>query len=434
MSNMLFALADGRWFDFPGLAMAGTDGSPRAPKGEELIPLPPGATLTMMPGLAPIGLDKADGSPVLLPENPYGGGEPVYALAALLPQGFTRLLCPATEDKDTPLPLLGYTAVGMDNGRLVVAAQQTDEHKRWHPRYFNTPQLPRLTQERLDEFPDNRLIRQLAHCALEYGCFTAQNIFYRRWEGGIPASPVCNADCLGCISLQPSQCCPSPQQRISFRPRAEEIGEIALAHLRYAADAIVSFGQGCEGEPSLNHKAIAEAICQVRRQTRRGRFNINTNAGDCQAIHALLEAGMDSMRVSIFSPLPEEYAAYHRPCGYGLPQVRESLFLAREYRRPTALNLLAYPGFSDDPRRLAALVDLVRETGVAQIQLRNLNCGPALMAPFLADSHGEGMLFFIDELRRLLPGVQIGSYTHGNAEGNSGGAVRRVPGKRKKTR
>ncbi|MCR4963051.1 MAG: radical SAM protein [Firmicutes bacterium] len=434
MSSMLFALEDGRWFDFPGLAMAGADRSPRAPRRQELIPLPAGATLTMMPGLAPVGLNKADGSPVVLSQDPYGGGGPVYALAALLPQGFTRLLCPATEEKDLPLPLLGYTAVGMEKGRLVVAARQTDEHKKWHPRYFNTPELARLTEERIAEFPDNRLIRHLAHCALEYGCFTAQNIFYRRWEGGIPASPVCNAQCLGCISLQPSQCCPSPQQRIAFRPHAEEIAEIALAHLRHAADAIVSFGQGCEGEPSLNHTAIAEAIRRVRRQTRRGSFNINTNAGDTQAIHALLEAGMDSLRVSMFSPLPEEYAAYHRPCGYGLAQVRESLLLAKEYRRPASLNLLVYPGFSDDPRRLDALTDLVGETGVAQIQLRNLNCGPALMTPFLADSQGMGMLRFIEELGRRLPQVQIGSYTHAGQNGPAGVAARRVQAQRKSRR
>ncbi|MEG2212396.1 MAG: radical SAM protein, partial [Clostridiales bacterium] len=243
-------------------------------------------------------------------------------------------------------------------------------------------------------------------------CFTAQNIFYRRWEGGIPASPVCNADCLGCISLQASECCPSPQQRINFTPTAAEMTEIAVAHLQQAEDAIISFGQGCEGEPSLNYPAIAETLRQIRHKTPRGIVNINTNAGHTEAIAALLTAGMDSFRVSIFSPIAAEYAAYHRPCGYELKDVVRSLKLMAQAHRPTALNLLAYPGFTDDQRRLDALIALVREAEIKQIQIRNLNCGPALMRDFVADSWGMGMRQMIERLKDQLPGVQIGNYTH----------------------
>ena len=60
------------------------------------------------------------------------------------------------------------------------------------------------------QMPENCIITQLAHCALEYSCFTAQNIFYRRYEGGIPVSNACNAACVGCISEQAADCCPSP--------------------------------------------------------------------------------------------------------------------------------------------------------------------------------------------------------------------------------
>ena len=41
---------------------------------------------------------------------------------------------------------------------------------------------------------------------------------------------------------------------------------------------MVSFGQGCEGEPSLAFEVIAAAIAEMRRQTRRGLININTSA------------------------------------------------------------------------------------------------------------------------------------------------------------
>ncbi len=430
MADLLFAREDGQWFDFPPLGMAGAAGSHLIqPVKPDLIPLPEGATLTMMPQLAPVGIDKENGEFLLLDYNPYKKKkERIYAVAALLPQGFSRLLCPGVEDSDAVLPLLGYTAVGVENGKLVVAAKQTDEHKRWHPRYFNTPELAAKVEARKKEFPDNRIIRQLAHCSLEYGCFTAQNIFYRRWEGGIPASPVCNADCLGCISLQPSECCPSPQQRIDFTPTAGEMTEIAVAHLRQAEDGIISFGQGCEGEPSLNYPAISQALPEIRRQTKRGLLNINTNAGNTEAIEALLEAGMDSFRVSIFSPIEAEYAAYHRPCGYGLPQVVASLKKIAAAGRPAALNLLAYPGFTDDSRRLDALVELAREGQVKQIQIRNLNCGPALMKPFVADSWGMGMRQYIGRLQDLLPQVQIGNYTH-SKQGNKGASGKNASGK-----
>ncbi|MCL1906185.1 MAG: radical SAM protein, partial [Clostridiales bacterium] len=292
MADMLFARPDGQWFDFPPLELAGMAGNRLTrPTKADLIPLPKGATLTMMPLSAPYGVDKESGEFLLLEENPYKKKpEPVYALAALLPQGFTRLLLPAAAPANAPLPLLGYTAVGVENGKLMVAAHPTDEHEHWHPKHYNTPQLPRLIEGRLREHPQNSILQQLAYCAKEYGCFTAQNIFYRRFEGGIPVSAACNAACLGCISQQPAECCPSPQRRISVPPTAEEIAEVAIPHLELSEAAIISFGQGCEGEPTLEYPLLCRAIRQIRGKTGLGLININTNAGDTKAIAALLEA------------------------------------------------------------------------------------------------------------------------------------------------
>ncbi|MCL1816924.1 MAG: radical SAM protein [Clostridiales bacterium] len=421
MADMLFARPDGQWFDFPPLMMAASSGRRLVcPSKADLIPLPAGATLTMMPLAAPYGFDKENGEFLLLAENPYKKKtEPIYALAALLPQGFTRLLLPASTPvpSEKPLPLLGYTAVGIEKGKIMVAAHATDKHESWHPKYYNTPELPQLIEQRLKEYPANSILRQLAYCSQEYGCFTAQNIFYRRFEGGIPVSPNCNASCLGCISLQPAQCCPSPQRRISAPPTAEEIAEVAIPHLELAKMPIVSFGQGCEGEPSLQYSTLARAIRHIRSQTPRGVININTNAGDSQAIASLLEAGLDSLRVSLFSPFAAEYAAYHRPRDFGLAQVKQSLRLAKEARRPIALNLLTYPGFTDHESRYEALCEFIAETGVSQIQLRNLNIDPAVMVPFCADSWGIGLRNFITRLQTALPELAIGSYSKaGKAE------------------
>jgi pyruvate-formate lyase-activating enzyme len=378
---------------------------------KELIPLPEGATLIMMPLAKPWGFNCQTGQFEALESNPYlKDKQPIWAMAALLPQGFTRTLLPAASLAEQPLPLLGYTAVGMKKNRLMVAAVATDEHEAWHPQKYNTPDLAERLQQKLKQFPENRILKQLAFCAEKYGCFTAQNIFYRRLEGGIPVSPFCNADCLGCISLQPSECCPSPQNRLDFVPMVREIVEVAVPHLQNK-QAIISFGQGCEGEPTQQAQLIADSIRKIREQTDQGLININTNAGDPRAITKVCQAGVDSLRVSLFSPLEEEYLRYHRP-QYDLSDVKKSLEIARQYHVNVSLNLLVYPGFTDRRHRLEALVDLVNSYGIKQIQLRNLNLDPRIMSEQFCDElPGLGILQMLDYFAKGLPKVHIGNYS-----------------------
>lgn len=169
----------------------------------------------------------------------------------------------------------------------------------WHPCYYNTEGLPGRINRMLKKYPDNRILRQLANCSLEYSCYTAQNIFYGRWEGGIPAISACNAGCLGCISESHTRV-DSPQQRLDFNPTVEEIGEIGLEHLTHAREGIISFGQGCEGEPSLNAANLAAAIINIRHHSQQGTININSNAGYTAGIRQLCAAGLDAIRVTIF--------------------------------------------------------------------------------------------------------------------------------------
>lgn len=415
MAQMIFARPDGQWFDLPALQMAGMQGEKVVcPVKPDLIPLPEGATLTLMPGFAPVGFDSESGEFLQLEENPYKNhSEPVFAVAALLPQGFTRLMLPAAvKQGEEILPQLGYTAVGVEKGKLVVAAMQTDEHRKWNPVRYNSNTLPKLIEKRLREFPENRIIRQLANCSEQYGCFTAQNIFYRRWEGGIPVSPSCNAECVACLSYQQEESCQSSQQRICFSPEAREIAEIAIPHLQKAEEPIISFGQGCEGEPSLAWPMICEALRIIRSQTERGMVNINTNAGNTKAIAALIEHGINSLRVSMFSAIAEDYHAYHQPKDFCFDDVRASLRLAQEKEVPVALNLLAWPGFTDDEQQVEALLQLIREFGVQQVQLRNLNCDPAVMQRFCEGRSPLSMRTLLARLRDDLPDVQVGNYTH----------------------
>ena len=81
------------------------------------------------------------------------------------------------------LPLLGYTAVACRDGAFYAAARLTEDPCRWDPVHYNTKELPALVRKKRAEYPQNRILRQLARCSLEYQCFTAQNIFYGRWEG-----------------------------------------------------------------------------------------------------------------------------------------------------------------------------------------------------------------------------------------------------------
>lgn len=409
--KMLFADAQGRLFDHPRLMLAGRTGeSFTEPLPEEMIPLPAGAALTLIPEGVPIGIER---SGTFRPLREMAKHGPVFAVGALLPQGFTRTLLPAYRRPRgaKPLPLLGYTAVGLSRGKYYAAAVRTDNPDAWNPENYNTPELPDLVGKRVNS--PNRILAQLAKCALDYGCLTAQNIFYRRWEGGLPVSPVCNANCLGCISLQPAECCPSPQERIKFVPELEEIIEVALPHLEEAPEAIISFGQGCEGEPSLSYRRIIPAIQAIRRTTARGTININTNAGHTLAIRKIAQAGLDAMRVSIIGPGEVVYNTYYRPKDYTLRQVKDSIKAAKAAGVYVSLNLLTLPGLTDREDQLSALIDLVRETEVDLIQFRNLNIDIdwfySLLPP--SDSPAVGLTEAIRLLQTELPGVELGSFS-----------------------
>jgi molybdenum cofactor biosynthesis enzyme MoaA len=301
------------------------------------------------------------------------------------------------------------------NGRLYVAAIQTDDPHKWHPRAFNKRSLDRLVHEKQAALPTNRIVAQHAHCALDYSCPTASNLFFGRWEMAIAVSPGCNARCIGCISKQEEEDLISPQDRLTFIPTVEEILEVALPHLEQAEDAIVSFGQGCEGEPLLQWRRIEQAIKGMRMHTNKGVININTNASNPRWLQRLYDAGLDTIRASTISGHPETYTAYYRPIGYSFEDVKESLKRARDAGVYSSINLLSFPGMIDREREVEALLSFVRETGLRLIQLRNLNIDPEVLLPRMPalDSMGKalGMRAMIEIIRSELPEVEIGNFT-----------------------
>lgn len=410
----LYTNENGEVFEHPDILMLGRSGSDWIiPEKAEMIPLPKGAALVTVPGYMPVGIDTDD-SLTCLENNPHNQQKKANAVAALLPQGFTRTLLPAcvSNDRTKTWPLFGYAAAGLKNEKVYVAAVQTDEHRKWHPNYYNTDGLPAKINKMLKKYPDNRIFRQLARCSLEYGCFTAQNIFYQRWEAGLPSINACNAGCIGCISESHIDVS-SPQNRLDFIPEVKEIVEVGAEHLSNAREAIISFGQGCEGEPSLNAVNLSRAIRAMRTRTDQGLINMNTNAGYTEGIKMMCDAGLDSMRVTIFSCREENYEVYHRPKNYGLQDVKNSINYARDNNKRISLNLLVFPGFTDREEEVQSLLEFVAKNPIDMIQMRNLNFDPDLLFRYFpGNSDVLGITKFISILKQEIPEVEIGSYTH----------------------
>lgn len=383
---------------------------------EELIPLPAGATLVSLPSTRPIGMDPSTGEMVPLPGD-------LQAVGALLPQGFTRLCLPGyvKTDKDYKLPLFGYAAVVWKDGNFYVTAEQSDNPDKWNPDHCDRTQVKRGVERLALQYPDNRLYEHLTNCALGYECLTSSNTFLGRWEGGVPVSYSCNAGCFGCISEQPEDSgFVSPQTRMNFRPRVEEIVEVMLEHLK-TPESIISFGQGCEGEPSTQAKLIIEAIREVRSITDMGYININTNAGLNDHIRGIVDAGLDLMRVSTISALDGHYNAYYKPRGYTLENVEKSLTYAAKQGVYTSINYLIFPGVADREEEIEAMIEFIRRTDLKLIQMRNLNIDPESYLELIPPAQGEvlGMKQMLEIYREELPDVVIGSFTHVPPEGRA---------------
>jgi pyruvate-formate lyase-activating enzyme len=418
--TILAVVADesGEVFEHPELLMAGMNGfAARAPRADELIPLPEGSRLFTIPDTPPMGLDRGHRRLVTVDRLPrsWGGGR-IQAVSAFMTPGYTRTLLPAADyrRKQVQLPLWSYTAVGwcVEEERFYVAAAKVDRNPQWQPEHYDDRKLDPLVREVLKTYPDNRLIEQLSRCAVDYHCFAAKNLFFRRWEAPLPSSPTCNSRCLGCISLQEApECCPSSQERLTFVPTVQELCEVAVPHLQEAENAIVSFGQGCEGDPILQTDTICEAVREMRKATARGTINFNSNASIPDAIDRLAEAGVDSIRVSLNSVQERFYNAYYRPRGYYFAEVLESIRRAKQAGMFTMLNYLVFPGVTDRVDEIEALLRLVNETGVDLIQLRNLSIDPVMYLDAMGVvDEGLGMKTMMDRVKAEVPRMQYGYF------------------------
>ena len=370
---ILYSDGKGNIFEDTSLFATGRSGWDALPvPAEEWIELPDGGSLYELPGRKGIGIDVKTGEMRLCEKG--------WAVAAFIPPAHTGYYLSAYEaEAGAPtLPLFCYTAVGWDSDKFHVPATRIEPDIRQDCAGYDQKKVESGVSQMLQAYPHNRLVNHLANnCALTYHCPAARNYFLGRWECPIPVSPACNANCVGCISLQPDEeSIVSTQDRLAFKPTVEEIVEYTVSHLETAPYPIVSFGQGCEGEPLLMWETIAQAIKEIRKHTTKGSININTNGSRPDAVRVLCEAGLDSIRVSTNSARREIYMPYYRPNNYGFEDIVESLKIVNAFGGWTSINYFVFPGMTDNIEEYEALRALIKETGLKMIQWRNFNIDP----------------------------------------------------------
>jgi pyruvate-formate lyase-activating enzyme len=300
-------------------------------------------------------------------------------VAAFNSPGYVITLNSAYDENDDPkpLPLFSYGAVGVIGDNFVSAVYRIDMEDRQNLDLMPVEEVKNGLLKKLEIFPENRLVYHLKKCALEWGCPAAKNFFLSRYEAPLPASRVCNARCLGCISFQNDDLISSCQNRINFTPTSEEIAQIALSHIQDVKNPVLSFGQGCEGDPLLAWKVIIPAVEIIRSKTDKGTLNMNTNGSLPDIMEKLFKAGLDSIRVSLNSFRKEFYLKYFRP-EYRFEDVLETIKRARNYNVHVSVNYLNMPGFTDTEPEMEAMFDIIERFDINFIQWRNLNYDPKL--------------------------------------------------------
>jgi MoaA/NifB/PqqE/SkfB family radical SAM enzyme len=409
MSKILVSDRKGKIFSIARLEAVGMKaGEFFVLKMRDLIRLPAGSEifhLTCRPAIAHDPVKRS-----------FVQDEDLLAVAAFLPPGYTVTYNSAYSEagRPKPLPLFAYAACAIHDGNIYAAGSRVDRSLCHDSRFMDMELVKRGAAKLKKIFPKNRLVKHLERCALCYGCPNAKNLFLSRYEAPLPVSPACNAQCAGCISYQPDKKCPVTQPRIKFIPTPGEIAQIALYHIGNVKQPIVSFGQGCEGEPLLSAGVIEKAIRSIRRCSSKGVINMNTNGSSPGAVARLFDSGLDSIRVSLNSAREKYYVSYYRPKDYSFSDVVKSIKEAKKRNGFVSLNYLTMPGFTDSLDEIDAFKGLVEKTHIDMIQWRNLNYDPLRYFEELDISVKREDMFgvkeMIESLKKDFPKLRMGYF------------------------
>ncbi len=382
----------------------------------DTIDMPFGSELMMMPQRKPIVYSFESKEFEVLEFNPYEPDQEVFPVAVFNSPGYVNKYFPAYENDDNAalLPLFSYGATGFGANGFKSAAIYIDDEPRQDLRLMPEEKILAGIKTMRKQYPDNRLMRHLENCATEYSCPAGKNFFLKRYEAPLPTAKTCNARCLGCISLQKENLITSPQNRIQFTPTSKEIFEVATEHIKQVENAVVSFGQGCEGDPLTAFNVIEPAIKKIRKNTSSGTINLNSNASLPDLVAKLFDAGLDSLRVSINSVRESCYNTYFRPNGYKLNDVFKSIETGLDKKKFISLNYINCAGFTDSELEFKALVTFLETFPVSMIQWRNMNYDPQGYCKTMFKAGGKsdplGVGFMIDELTKLFPNLIHGYF------------------------
>ena len=160
----------------------------------------------------------------------------------------------------------------------------------------------------------------------------------------------------------------------------------------------------------MQWRLLERSIREMREKTERGTINLNTNGSFPERVRRLCDAGLDSLRVTLNSPHSRFFRRYHRPKGYTVRKIVDSLIQAKEKGVYTSINLLVFPGFTDREEEVDGLIDLIRKTRLDLIQMRNLNIDPDLYLKEMGRGSGLGISEMIRILKKELSSLQFGYF------------------------
>ncbi len=421
MKNILITAVvadkEGKIFELEGYAAVGMSADNfTALSTGNTINMPYGGEFMLLPDRRPVVFNLKTKRLETLKENPYSPGDPVFPVAAFNSPGYVISHVSAYREKQAAkqLPLFSYGAIGWYKGGFRTAVILVDEEKRQDLRLMPLEKVIAGVRSIKKKMPNNRLCDHIENCALKYGCPAAKNFFLGRYEAPLPTSKNCNARCIGCISLQRDSEIRNSQDRISFTPSPVEIAEIALEHIGRVKRSVVSFGQGCEGDPLLAAHVIEPAIKLIRSKTGSGTINMNTNGSLPEIMERLFDAGLDSIRISMNSVREKCYDAYFRPRGYGFSDVIKSIDKALDKKIFVSINYLNCPGFTDSSEEKRALFSFLKTHPVNFLQWRNLNFDPLryckIMSGITLISEPVGISEVLSMIRKEFPDLKHGYF------------------------
>jgi pyruvate-formate lyase-activating enzyme len=334
------------------------------------------------------------------------------AAAALLPPGHLRTLLPAYIDA-TDRPDLGprpYAAVAADDsGSLVVAALRIDSDATHDASAYPRADVAAKVAEGLRAHPGDRLWRQLARCAKEYGCHGAANAFNGRWECAVPIAAPANERAAAAVAPKRDGEA-EPTESAAFHPTTDEVSAAALAHAA-AGGTMVAFGRACEGEPLLAAREIEDATKRIRAGAPGLTIHLNTNGSTSGALRRVAAAGLDSVCFRLMSARASSYDALHGPDGYRFPEIRASIRVAAELGMSASILVLVLPGFFDQREELDALIDIAGDLPQGSaLLLRDLHADPLRALALAARGEVIGVARAIERIRDELHHVRVGAF------------------------